>query len=147
MTPIIVPDIQTSLHLRRTVAAPPERVFRAWTEPKMIEQWFKPMGLRTTVTALELRVGGAYRFDLMSDDGASSYIAGHYVEIAPPERLAFTWMSKATNDEQTLVTVEFLARGGMTEIVLTHDRLADETLILMHKTGWESCLDLLPTVL
>jgi uncharacterized protein YndB with AHSA1/START domain len=88
-------------------------------------------------------VGGAFYFDLTDASGEKSYMAGNYLEIVPPERLAFTWVSTATNDEQTLVTVEFLDRGGSTEVALTHDRLADEAMILVHQNGWGSCLDLM----
>ncbi len=135
------PELQTSFSIQRTFAAPCERVFRAWTEPQALEQWFRPMGMRIKVTTLELRVGGAYRFELLTQDAVSGYIMGTYLEIAPPERLVFTWVSDGTRDEQTLVTVEFVEQGGYTEMRLTHERLADEAMILAHKTGWESCID------
>lgn len=141
------PDLQTSLHLRRTFAAPRERVFRAWTEAKGLEAWFKPMGMQTKVTVLELRVGGAFRFELTEANGESSTVAGTYLEIVPPERLAFTWVSASTLGEQTLVTVEFVEQGGHTEVRLTHERLADEAMVLMHGSGWGSCLEQLALVL
>jgi len=139
-------DPQTSLHVRRTVAAPRKRVFRAWTEPQALEHWFRPMGYRISVTTLELHVGGGYRFELLDQDTVSGYIMGTYLEIAPPERLVFTWVSDGTRDEQTLVTVEFIEKDDHTEIRLTHDRLADEAMVLAHQNGWESCLDQLQHV-
>lgn len=141
------PDQQTALRLRRTFAAPRDRVFRAWTEPGALEKWFRPMGLTITVTTLELRVGGEYRFKLHSADGSHSEIAGTYLEIAPPARLVFTWVTEATRGEQTVVTLEFVERDGFTEVQLTHDRLADEAMILAHKSGWESCIDQIAQVL
>jgi uncharacterized protein YndB with AHSA1/START domain len=147
MVTVADPDLQTSLHLRRTFAAPRERVFRAWTEPAVLEKWFKPMGLTITVTTLELRVGGEYRFKLHSPDGSQSDISGTYLEITPPARLVFTWVTDATRGEQTVVTLEFVERDGLTEVRLTHDRLADEAMILAHKSGWESCIDQIAAVL
>lgn len=141
------PDLSTSLQLRRTFAAPRERVFHAWTEPKLIEQWFRPMGQRTKVAVLDFHVGGAYRFELINPSGKGSTIEGNFVEVVPPERLVFTWLTESTHGEQTLVTVEFKERDGLTEILLTHDRLADEAMVLIHKQGWESCIDLVAEVL
>jgi uncharacterized protein YndB with AHSA1/START domain len=140
-------DLQTSLHLRRTFAAPRERVFRAWTEPAVLEKWFKPMGLTITVAALELSVGGEYRFKLHGPDGSDTDIAGTYLEVDPPARLVFTWVTQATRGEQTVVTVDFVERDGLTEVQLTHDRLADEAMILAHQSGWESCIDRVAEVL
>jgi uncharacterized protein YndB with AHSA1/START domain len=140
-------DLQTTLQVARRFSASRERVFRAWTEPQMIEQWFRPMGLTTTVMTLELLVGGAFYFDLNAPTGETGYMAGNYLEIVCPERLAFTWVSNATNDEQTLVTIEFVERNEMTELALTHDRLADEAMILVHQNGWGVCLELMADLL
>lgn len=141
------PTLDTSLNIRRTLAASREDVFRAWTDPQAIERWFKPMGLASKVTLFDLRVGGGFRFDLKNLAGEMSSITGKYLEIAPPEKLVFTWSSLATNDRETLVTVEFVARGSDTEIVLTHERLLDEDMISAHQNGWASVLDRLPAVL
>jgi uncharacterized protein YndB with AHSA1/START domain len=141
------PDFQTSLHLRHTFAATPEQVFRAWTEPKALEQWFRPMGLRVTVVILDLRVGGEYRFQLHHQEDEHSSITGTYLEITPPTRLAFTWITEATHGEQTIVTLDFVEHCGLTEVHLTHDRLLDEATVLTHRTGWESCIDRIADVL
>jgi uncharacterized protein YndB with AHSA1/START domain len=99
------------------------------------------MGLTITVTTLELRAGGAYRFELHGPEGSHGAITGTYLEIVPPAKLAFTWVTEATRGEQTVVTLEFIERDGCTEVQLTHDRLADEAMILAHRAGWESCID------
>jgi uncharacterized protein YndB with AHSA1/START domain len=141
------PTLDTSLSIRRIFAASREEVFRAWTDPQAIERWFKPMGLASKVTLLDLRVGGGFRFDLESPAGERSFITGNYLEIAAPEKLVFTWSSLATHDRETLVTVEFVARGTETEIVLTHERLLDEDMISAHQNGWASVLDQLTAAL
>jgi len=141
------PDAHTSLHVRRRFAASRERVFQAWTEPRELERWFRPLGSKVRVTHLDLRVAGAYRFELQYPEGGVTYIEGNYVEIARPERLAFTWSFDGTGGAQTLVTVEFVEEGGATEVRLTHERLADEAMVQAHRAGWESCLDMLAQVL
>ena len=58
-----------SLKIRRQFKAPREKVFRAWTDPKEISKWFAPSdSYETKVTALELKVGGKYRIEMISEN-------------------------------------------------------------------------------
>lgn len=140
-----MPD--TTLKIRRTLSATQETVFRAWTDPNAIERWFKPMGMSSKVTEFDFQIGGSYRFELESPTGETSAITGKFLEIVPLQKLVFTWSSSATHDRETRVTVEFLARERETEIILTHERLLSETMIIEHQTGWASVLDQLPAAL
>ncbi len=133
------------LYLRRTFAAPRELVFRVWTEPQALESWFKPMGRRTKVVALDLRVGGGYCFEMRSPEGETYVFSGHYVEIVPPQKLAFTWVGEATGGIETLVTVEFLERSGSTEIALKHERFSSDEMVIGHQAGWNWMFDELTT--
>jgi len=133
----------TTLILRRTFAAPRERVFRAWIEPEALEHWLKPRGMRMTVSKLEARTGGSFHFDL--ENGSS--IVGTYLQIAPPEKLVFTWSGEAMRDRETVVTLEFLDQGPLTEVVLTHERLSSPEQRALAAGGWPSLLDALTEVL
>ena len=132
----------TTLVLRRTFTASRERVFRAWITPRALEHWLRPRGMGVTVSQLEARVGGSFRFDL--EDGSS--IVGTYLQIVPPEKLVFTWSGEATRGRETVVTLDFLDQGPVTEVVLTHERLAPERRALA-EGGWPSLLDALASVL
>ena len=134
----------TKLTLRRTFPAARTRVFRAWTERERLQQWFRPMGREVTISELDVRVGGSYRFDL--EDGSNA-IVGTYLEIVRPEKLVFTWSFAATHDQETVVTVEFIERGPTTEVVLTHERFSSKDLRDLHLAGWQSLLDQLTEVL
>src|SRR5208337_3432948 len=96
---------QNALQLKRTFAAPRERVFRAWTDARQFAQWFGPTAdYKSIVTEMDLRVGGTYRL------------------VKPPEKLVFTWRwQKDENEPDTLVTLEFRDLDGSTEVTLTHD--------------------------
>jgi uncharacterized protein YndB with AHSA1/START domain len=96
-----------------------------------------------TVSSLEARVGGSFRFDL--EDGGS--IAGTYLHIVPPEKLVFTWSGEATQGRETVVTLDFLDQGPVTEVVLTHERLSTPELRALVGSGWPSLLDALAEVL
>ena len=138
-----LPHNSTTLVLRRAFTATRLRVFRAWIEPEALEHWFRPRGMGMTVRSLDARVGGSFRFDL--EDGSS--IAGTYLHIVPPEKLVFTWSGAATQGRETVVTLDFLDQGPVTEVVLTHERLSAPELRALFGAGWPSLLDALASVL
>jgi uncharacterized protein YndB with AHSA1/START domain len=96
-----------------------------------------------TVRSLDARVGGFFCFDL--EDG--SCIVGTYLKIVPPEKLVFTWSGGATQDWGTVVTLDFLEQGAMTEVVLTHEGLSTPERRALAEGGWPSLLDALASVL
>lgn len=90
---------------------------------------------------VDLRVGGRYRLGMRAPDGAAVYVCtGVYREVTPPSRLVYTWAWEGQDGPETLVTVEFLDRGGATEVVLTHEGFADAGSRDQHATGWNGCL-------
>ncbi len=138
-----LPHNSTTLVLRRAFTASRQRVFRAWIEPEALEDWLRPKGMGVTVSKLEARVDGSFRFDL--EDGGS--IVGTYLHIVPPEKLVFTWSGRATQGRETVVTLDFFDQGPVTEVVLTHEGLSTPELRALVGTGWPSLLDALAEVL
>lgn len=133
----------TTLRITRTIAAPREKVFRAWTDPEALARWFAPSdAYRTNVPELDLRPGGRYRVEMLLADKIHR-VGGTYREIRPPEKLVFTWKweNEPAHAGETLVTVELFDRGGSTELVLTHERFADEASRNEHDKGWAGCLE------
>ena len=137
------PDNNTTLVLRRTFAASRQRVFRAWITPRALENWLRPRGMSVTVSQLEARVGGSFRFDV--EDGGS--IVGTYLHIVPPEKLVFTWSGRVSQGRETVVTLDFLEQGPVTEVVLTHEGLSIPEMRALVGGGWPSLLDALAEVL
>jgi uncharacterized protein YndB with AHSA1/START domain len=129
----------TALTLTRVFDAPAERVFAAFTEPAALAAWFWPDAFATTATT-DPRSGGRFRIASAPNDMA---VSGVYREVDPPRRLAFTWRWDGEDDE-TMVTIDFTARGDKTEIVLRHGPFADDQTRDDHATGWSDCLDRLP---
>ncbi len=139
-----------TLTLRRTFTAPRERVFRAWTDPAELKQWFAPGELTTPTAVVDLRVGGRYRIAMAEPGGEPFYLNGVYKEVRAPERLVYTfrWEDPGELDPgETLVTVEFHERGGKTEVVITHEQLANAEDRRKHEEGWTGCLEKLTAVL
>jgi uncharacterized protein YndB with AHSA1/START domain len=131
-----------ALRLERGFAAPRQRVFRAWTDPAEIGRWFAPTDQHTTrVIALDVRVGGRYRIEMVSPSGNVYAVVGTFREVRPPERLVFTWTWEGKDMGETLVTLDFHDRGGATDLVLTHERFPTPELRDEHGTGWAGCLN------
>ena len=130
------------------MAAPPETVFRAWTDPSWFAQWFGPADGTTSVAELDARVGGAYRIELSSPEGAGS-LFGTYLEVSRPQRLVYTfcWEGLPVEIAETRVTVEFHDRGGATEIVLIHERQPTRGVRAFHERGWTASLERLAALL
>lgn len=137
MIPPTPDDDSTRVVLSRVFTAKRPRVFRAWIEPEALESWLRPRNLSMTVSKLEARVGGSFCFDL--ENGHS--IFGTYLEIVPPEKLVFTWSGEAIQGRETVVTLDFLDQGSMTEVVLTHGRLNTPDMRAQFEGGWPSLFD------
>jgi uncharacterized protein YndB with AHSA1/START domain len=127
------------VRLSRMLACQSDQAWRALTSPDALAAWFWPESFGTTAD-VDLRVGGHYR---IASPAAGLAVTGRYVAIEPPCQLAFTWRWDGEADE-TLVTVRLTPDGAGTELVLTHERFADDTQRDDHAKGWSDCLDRLP---
>lgn len=127
-----------TLVVRRFIPVARERVFRAWLDPASLAQWMRPGDANDATAYVDPRVGG--RFRIVMIEGPERYEhTGEYLAIEPPKRLEFTWISEATDQRQTVVTIEFLERDEGTELVLTHRRLPGRE-VESHRSGWTDIL-------
>ncbi len=129
-----------TLKITRIIHAPRQEVFEAWTNAELVKQWMCPEGSSVSFVELDVRVGGAFRVD-MHIDGADWIHTGTYREIIPPEKLVFTWVSKHTHYRESLVTLEFLAHGEDTELILLQTLLPDEEAVERHTIGWTQVIE------
>jgi uncharacterized protein YndB with AHSA1/START domain len=79
------------IRVEQLIDAPREEVFRAWTEPEKLKQWWSPGGYTTKYAEVDLRTGGRYLLVMQPPDGEPFHLAGTYREIVAPERLVYTW--------------------------------------------------------
>ena len=85
------PNPELDLVLERVVPVSPDRIWRAWTEPEQLKQWFCPRPWRTTECEIDLRPGGVFRTVMQSPEGEDMEPGiGCYLEIVPNERLVWT---------------------------------------------------------
>jgi len=90
---------------------------------------------------LDVRVGGTFRIEMQHAEEGEMVITGIYREILPPEKLVFTWASKHTQYKDSLVTLDFLARGEATELILLQTQLPDEEAVKLHMAVWPQLLE------
>lgn len=140
-----IPRDPSPLRLERRFDAPIREVFEAWTSAEVLRRWW-PAGpdWETPIAEVDVRVGGRLRLVMRSPDGEEFGGRGEYLEIAPPERLVFTWAwdGHEGHEGTQLVEVEFLAQeDGTTTVVLTNRGLRDEESKRLHRAGWEASFD------
>jgi uncharacterized protein YndB with AHSA1/START domain len=141
---------ETSLQIKRTLAAPREKVFRAFTEPEALKQWWMPgEGFSVPSAEVDLRVGGAYRIGMKNPKGKVFYVVGTYREIRAPERLVYTWRWEGIEEGMgdTLVSIELRDLSGSTELIVTHEQFPDPEVRDNHRQGWNGCLDRMEKIL
>jgi uncharacterized protein YndB with AHSA1/START domain len=129
------------LMVRRTIAAPVSRVFEAWTQPEHLRRWWGPREVTCTEAEVDLRVGGQYRIANQFPDGSVLWISGEFERVTPPRELVYSWCVEPGDAQRSRVTVRFEARNDMTEVIVLHERIADEATRDRHVYGWEGCLD------
>lgn len=84
------PSNNRELVLSRLIEAPREEVFKAWTDPERLKQWFAPAPWTTPKAEIDLRVGGGNTIVMADVAGNEFPNRGQYLEIVPNERLVFT---------------------------------------------------------
>jgi uncharacterized protein YndB with AHSA1/START domain len=103
----------------RTIHAPRELVWKAWTDPNHITQWWGPNGFSTTTKEFDLRAGGTWRFTMHGPDGRDYPNRIVYTEVSKPERISY---KHAGEDEyadiQFEACVTFEAEGSKTKVTL-----------------------------
>lgn len=126
------------------VAAPPARVFQAWTDPDIVVKWFGYAPYSLHSAQIDLRPGGTWRFLKSSDAERSSGFEGEYLVIEPDTRLFFTWAQVVTyaNGEReasptSQVEVTFTAMGRGTQIRVVHEAAYSEAARRGFGGGWD----------
>lgn len=140
---------ERDLILTRTINAPAEKVFQAWTQPELMKQWFAPAPWTTPVVETDVRPGGSSLIVMRGPDGTEFPNRGVYLEVIENKRLvttdAFTQAWKPS--EKPFITIEltFEEQAGKTQYTArirhwtVEDREAHEKMGF-HQ-GWAQCTE------
>ena len=102
----------------REFDAPRELVFRAWTEPDLVRQWWHAGRGEMTVCEIDLRPGGSWRYVMVTPDGSEVAFHGEYREVAPGERIVQTEIYDPFPDAAAVDTLEFEDLDGRTRVTM-----------------------------
>jgi uncharacterized protein YndB with AHSA1/START domain len=128
------------LTVTRVINAPCEKVFRAWTEPQQLAQWFSPQEVELHEFKADVKIGGAFRIHYTGKRG--EFIAsGSYQEIVSNRRVKFSWTWAHYAMPDSVVTVEFEDLGRTTRLTLRHEGLPDQEDVDQHTHGWTSMIE------
>lgn len=132
-----------SLEITRTIAAPVERVFKAWSQPEHMKKWFGCGKTERVEIQQDFRVGGEFRVEMHCNDGEVAIVSGAFKEIEPNKKLVYTWSNNSQEypAKDTLVTVTFVTIGDTTEIHLVHTNFATDIVKEGHTMGWGAAFD------
>lgn len=129
-----------TLVLSRRLPATVSELYRAWTDPQVMSQWYAPGDMRVAEIDCNAVVGGNFRVVMEAPDGERHITTGTYTEIVPERKLVHSWQWEGS-DSRTQVTVEFEAVDcALTELTLTHERFPEEETRDLHEQGWAKCL-------
>jgi uncharacterized protein YndB with AHSA1/START domain len=107
----------TEILISRWFRTPTEVIYRAWITPDLVRRWWG--GQRGTVSVdMDFRVGGRWRYVLLTDDGAQFAFHGVYREIVPGERIVYTEVFEDEPDAEAQTTVTFGADDGGTRLAV-----------------------------
>ncbi|OUZ07621.1 polyketide cyclase [Aeromicrobium sp. PE09-221] len=135
--------------LTRTLDAPVERVWEAWTDPDQLARWHHPVGVSTPreTVRVDLREGGTYSYTMVADETGETYpTGGTYLTVEPPHRLVFTWGAPGdAREDQPVVSLSLSATGDGTELTLNVTGIAGNPGDDGVYDGWNEALDSLET--
>lgn len=125
-TAVVTLPTNTQILITREFDAPKHLVYQAWTTPELIKRWWSAKRGKVTVADVDLRVGGTWRWVMVTDDGFEVAFHGEYRELIPNERIVSTevYESFPEADAEALNTLTLDEKDGRTTL----------TLLVQHKS-------------
>jgi uncharacterized protein YndB with AHSA1/START domain len=140
--------------ITREFDAPKHLVYKAWTTPELVKRWWSAKRGEVTIAQIDLRVGGKWRYVMVTDDGFEVAFHGEYHEIVPNERLVSTEVYEGAPqgeaEQGTLNTATFTEVDGRTTLTIlvqapskeVRDAIIDSGM----EAGMQDAMDLLEEV-
>lgn len=134
-----------TVRLHRVLAAPPERVYRAFLDPQALAKWLPPNGFTCTVHELEPKVGGRYRMSFTNfSTGNGHSFGGTYLELVPGERIRNDDTFEDPNLPGTMITTVTLKAVSVgTDLQVVQEGIPDAIPVEACYQGWQESLVLL----
>src|SRR3712207_5618687 len=143
----------TEILITREFDAPKHLVYKAWTTPELVRRWWNAKRGEVTVADIDLRVGGTWRYVMVTPEGFEVAFHGEYREIVPNERIVSTEvyeMPGASDSDGTLNTAAFTETDTGTTLTIhvqaPSKEIRDAIIASGMEAGMQDALDLLEDV-
>lgn len=154
---VVTLPTETQILISREFNAPRRLVYRAWTTPELIKRWWNAKRGEVIVADVDLRVGGKWRWVMLTEDGTEVAFHGVYRELVPDERIVYTEVFEgvpgggpSSDEPATLNTITLIEKDGRTMLTSLTDAMSQELRDLILATGMEAgmqdAMDLLEEV-
>jgi uncharacterized protein YndB with AHSA1/START domain len=124
--------------IAREFAAPKELVYKAFTTPELVKRWWHARRGEVTIAEIDLRVGGKWRYVMVTDDGVEVGFHGEYREIVPNERIVSTEIFEGYPDEEAMNTATFAEADGRTTLTILVQHSSKEARDMHINSGMEA---------
>lgn len=134
-------DTDREIVIDRYFDAPPQTVYRAFTDPAHLGRWWGPEGYSCPVCELDASKGGRWLTTMRSPEGTDHTVSGEYLEMSEFDRIAFTWawtQEDGSRGHETVVEIDLAANGAGTDMRFTHKLFQDVEARDNHFGGWTS---------
>ncbi len=152
-TAVLTLPTETQIKVVREFNSPRRLVYKAWTTPELIKRWWHAKRGEATVAEVDLRIGGKWRWVMVTPDGLEVAFHGEYRELVPHERIVYTEVFEgmpAAEDSATMNTLTLTEKSGRTTAVMLTQTKTREIRDAILQTGMEDglqdALDLLEEV-
>jgi uncharacterized protein YndB with AHSA1/START domain len=136
--------------IRREFDAPKHLVYKAWTTPELVKRWWSGNRGEMTIAEIDLRVGGAWRYVTVTDEGFEVAFHGEYREIVPNKRIVSTEVYEGMPVGEALNTVTLTETEGRTTLTVlvqhSSKEARDAHIDSGMETGMQEGMDLLEQV-
>jgi uncharacterized protein YndB with AHSA1/START domain len=150
-TAVVTLPSDTEILITREFAAPSRLVYKAWTTPELVKRWWSAKLGKVTIAEVDLRVGGTWRWVMVTDEGGFEVaFHGEYRELVPDKRIVTTEVYEGMADAEALNIMTFSEKNGRTtlSILVQHKNKEgrDAHINSGMETGMQSAMDLLEEV-
>jgi uncharacterized protein YndB with AHSA1/START domain len=112
--------------ITREFAAPKHLVYKAWTTPELVRRWWNAKRGEVTTCEIDLRVGGTWRYVMVTPDGTEVGFHGEFREIVPNERIVSTEVFEGMPEAAALNTLTLAERDGRTTLTVLVEHSSKE---------------------
>jgi uncharacterized protein YndB with AHSA1/START domain len=136
--------------ITREFGAPKHLVFEAWTTPELVKRWWHANRGEVTIAEIDLRVGGSWRYAMVTENGFEVAFHGEYREVVPNERIVSTEVYEGMPEGEALNTLTFVEADGRTTVTIlvqhTSKEHRDAHIDSGMEAGLQDALDLLEQI-